>query len=249
MAMEQRSLQAHIKHTLREEIAKGIWAPGSRLPTEPELMQRFGVSRITVSQALKDLVKEGIVVRQQGRGTFVSAHHQGWFNLGGLLQRMPSHKGEETHAHGRFDKVIPPPEVGLDLRLSPGENTWCFTRVKQNGDVPLASEQAFIPESLVSEDPSPDVNWDQLFFVTILGRLTGHRARHCRAFLQAVVLDEQLAAVMQEPPGSPAIEVVRLWHNDLGLPVLLTRSVLKSAGTRYYVDLPELDLPGEEGAR
>lgn len=238
-------MQAQIKQTLREEIAKCIWPPGARIPTEPELMRRFSVSRITVSQALKDMVKEGLVVRRQGRGTFVSPHQLGWFNLGGLLQRMPSHRGEESHARGRFEKVIPPPEVTLDLRLSPGEKTWSFTRVKLNGEVPLAWEQAYIPELLMREEPSPQVNWDQLFFVTILARLTGHRARRCRAFLQAIVLHDELAEAMEERPGTPAIEVVRLWHNELGHPVLLTRSVLKSAGTRYYVDLPDLDLPGE----
>jgi DNA-binding GntR family transcriptional regulator len=77
MEREQQTLQAQIKRIVRDEIAQGVWQSGARIPTESELMHRFSVSRITVSQALKDLVQEGLVVRRQGRGTFVSAQ-QAW---------------------------------------------------------------------------------------------------------------------------------------------------------------------------
>jgi GntR family transcriptional regulator len=246
MQREDGSFQAQIKRILREEITRGIWQPGARIPTEPELMQRFSVSRITVSQAMKDLVKEGLVVRRQGRGTFVADHWQGWVNLGGLLQQMPAYNGELSHGHCQIERAIPPAAVSLDLRLSLGANTWCFSRVKLTGDVPQVWEQAYIPESLVREAPVPQVNWDRQYFVTILERLTGQRARRCRAFLQAILLAHEHADAIQESPGAPAIEVVRLWYSESGLPVMLTRSVLRNAGTRYYVDLPDLDQPGRE---
>jgi DNA-binding GntR family transcriptional regulator len=117
---EQQTLQAKIKRILREEIAQGVWQPGARIPTESELMHRFSVSRITVSQALKDMVKEGLVVRRQGRGTFVSAHQHAWVNLGGLLQRMPPATPDSAHANTRVAKEVPPADVALDRRLSPG---------------------------------------------------------------------------------------------------------------------------------
>jgi GntR family transcriptional regulator len=246
MQREQGSFQAQIKRILREEITRGTWQPGARIPTEPELMQRFSVSRITVSQAMKDLVKEGLVVRRQGRGTFVADHWQGRVNLGGLLQQMPAHHGEMSHGHCQIARVLPPAGVALDLQLSLGANTWSFSRVKLTDDLPQVWEQAYIPESLIREKPVPHVNWDRQYFVTILERLTGQRAHRCRAFLQAILLEHEHANAIQESPGVPAIEVVRLWHSELGLPVMLTRSVLSNAGTRYYVDLPDLDPPGEE---
>ncbi|HLN65531.1 MAG TPA: GntR family transcriptional regulator, partial [Symbiobacteriaceae bacterium] len=70
---EKGSLQGQIKQILRDEITAGVWPQGARLPPEPGLMRRFGVSRITISQALRDLAGEGLVVRRQGKGTFVSA--------------------------------------------------------------------------------------------------------------------------------------------------------------------------------
>ena len=62
-----RELEQHI----REKIASGVWGPGHQLPTERELAVMFGVSRITTSRALLELQNAGLVVREQGRGTFV----------------------------------------------------------------------------------------------------------------------------------------------------------------------------------
>lgn len=243
MTPETGSLQAKIKQILRDEITKGTWQPGDKLPTEPELMARFGVSRITVSQALRDLVTEGLVVRRQGKGTFVSANPQGWTNLGALLQRMPLNRTVNLeHSLNELRAVEPPTDVGLDLRLNPGEKAWQFTRIKLIEGAAGQWEQAYIPASLVTTDPNDPSfgSWGGHYFIEILHLLTGQEARRCRAFLQAVVLSPEVAKAIGETPGKPTIEVTRLWHNELGQPVLLTRSVLRPDGTRYFVDLPEL---------
>lgn len=244
---ENRSLQAQIKQILRDEITNGTYRQGAKLPPEPGLMRRFGVSRITVSQALRDLAVEGLVVRRQGKGTFVSSHPQGWTNLGALLQRMPMQRGENLeHSVNRVECVVPPTDIAVDLQLGAGEKTWCFTRIKLVDGKPAQWEQAHIPESLVSVHPSDCGvdDWGRLFFIEILHRLTGQEARRCRAFLQGAVLSPALAEAMGETAGKPTIEVTRLWHGELGQPVLLTRSVLRPDGTRYYVDLPELPRKG-----
>jgi GntR family phosphonate transport system transcriptional regulator len=75
MAVIERKAGAALWHQLGEalvaEIAAGKLPPGSRLPTEPELMKRFGVNRFTVRQALGHLETRGLVRAEQGRGTFV----------------------------------------------------------------------------------------------------------------------------------------------------------------------------------
>jgi GntR family transcriptional regulator len=248
MDMTQASLQAQIKQILRAEITAGVWHQGDKLPPEPELMRRFGVSRITVSTALRDLATEGLVVRYQGRGTFVSSHPQGWTNLGALLQRMPRQAADQPLAHSlnRVEQAAPPGDVALDLGLAPGDQCWCFTRIKQVAVGPAQWEQAFIPSQWVTAAPAEGEEWGQYLFIEILARLTGQEARRCRAFLQAVALSADVAAAMGETAGRPTIEVTRLWQNDLGQPVLLTRSVLRPDGTRYFVDLPEIPPKGRE---
>lgn len=65
-------LYKQIVHTLKDEIAAGVYRPGDKLPSEAEFMESLGVSRITVRSALKELEEAGLVVRARGKGTFVA---------------------------------------------------------------------------------------------------------------------------------------------------------------------------------
>ena len=65
-----------VKTHLREGIASGRWRPGERLPSEAELTETFGVSRMTVNRALRELHQEGMVERVQGVGSFVAELHR-----------------------------------------------------------------------------------------------------------------------------------------------------------------------------
>ena len=66
-------LHVQLKQALRDQILGGAWAPGDLLPGENDLCQATGLSRTTVRQALSELTREGLLVRERGRGTFVAA--------------------------------------------------------------------------------------------------------------------------------------------------------------------------------
>ena len=65
-----------VKHWLKDGLARGRWAPGVLMPSESELVARFGVSRMTVGRALNELQAEGLVERRQGQGTFAAERHR-----------------------------------------------------------------------------------------------------------------------------------------------------------------------------
>lgn len=65
-------LYHQLKQIIRSEIERGIYHPGDRLPAESELIQQYGISRITVRQALDELETEGVLVRRHGKGTYVA---------------------------------------------------------------------------------------------------------------------------------------------------------------------------------
>jgi GntR family transcriptional regulator len=93
-------LYYQLENVLREKISSGAVAPGERLPTESELIKQYGVSRITVRQALGTLAEEGLIERQQGRGTFVSQ------------RRTRKRKFDNLpHLTGSLDELI---EMGMD---------------------------------------------------------------------------------------------------------------------------------------
>lgn len=68
-------LYQQIFEEIKSAIEEGVYAPKERIPSEPELAAQYGVSRITVRRAVEDLCAEGYLVKQQGRGTFVSTPH------------------------------------------------------------------------------------------------------------------------------------------------------------------------------
>jgi GntR family transcriptional regulator len=91
-------LYFQLARLLTEEIAKGDWKPGARLPSEPELGDRFSVSRATVRLAIQRLESEGLLRRVRGRGTFVSdSRERSW-----LLQSAEGFFHEEVERLG-FD--------------------------------------------------------------------------------------------------------------------------------------------------
>lgn len=65
-------LYHQLKQVLHGEIERGVYKPGDRLPSEPELIRQYGISRITVRQALDELEAEGLIVRRHGKGTYVA---------------------------------------------------------------------------------------------------------------------------------------------------------------------------------
>jgi len=75
MTIDRRSpipLYYQLKTVIQDQIEGGMWRPGDRIPTEAELCEMYGISRAPVRQALAELVRDGVIVRRPGRGTFVS---------------------------------------------------------------------------------------------------------------------------------------------------------------------------------
>src|SRR5206468_12257954 len=69
-------LYYQVQHTIAQRISRGEYPPGSQLPSESELSRELGVSRVTVREALRVLAQENLLVKAQGRGTFVAENAQ-----------------------------------------------------------------------------------------------------------------------------------------------------------------------------
>ena len=117
-------LYHQVKDSLRERIDAHEWEPGMKIPTEKELAEEYGVSQITVKQALSRLSMEGLVERYQGRGTFVcqSPLVQDILTLAGFSASF-AQAGIEIESRLIGTAVIPASE-GISRRLSidPGES-------------------------------------------------------------------------------------------------------------------------------
>lgn len=131
---------------LRERIIRKEWRPGDMLPTENELIEKHGVSRSTVRQALDQLVSEDLIYRERGRGTFV-AHpsiEQTLTRIISFTEDMQQ-RGMEPHTEVLSSSVIPAPEdIAKRLKIKPGEELARLERLRLADGDPMSIEESYL---------------------------------------------------------------------------------------------------------
>lgn len=227
-AMEPQSLPAPLYHRafglLYQRIAEGTYAPGTQLPTEDELAAEFGISRATVRQAVAELVKRALVVRQQGRGTFVcrtlpEAKPRFVSSLADLInETVRTDVKSISMNHGE----LVPPVIASRLGIATGRAT-VLRRTRLVGDQVFAYVVQYLPGHVGELLTARDV--ERVGILTALHRkgvALGEASQMVRAQLADVGVAEQLdiesgAAVLyaerflRAPGGSP-IELVQAWY-------------------------------------
>ena len=139
-----------IMRQLLEKIQGGEFAVDTTLPPERELAQTYKVSRMTVRQAIIELVNEGILVRRKGIGTFVAPPklEQALSRLTSFTEDM-AQRGMKAGAKViSFAEIVPKPVIRKTLALETGDKAYECVRLRLADDVPMALETTTLPVSL-----------------------------------------------------------------------------------------------------
>ncbi|WP_165969773.1 GntR family transcriptional regulator [Nonomuraea terrae] len=239
--MSEDGLPLHVRtrRALEARIRGGQWGPGTRIPTEAELCQEFGVSRITVQRALRDLADAGLIVRFRKRGSFV-AQAVGRHNLlrftGLLIQ------GPETHGDHRVvsAQVLPAHKARLRLPGVPGEEAVVqMERHKLGPDgAVLNTELHVLPFRL-----APDLLEQPLGPLTTHAYLRdrGVELVRARLYVEPYALGEAEAELFGLPAGTPVFRWLRETWTRRGEIAELLEEVVPPRSERFYV---ETDLGG-----
>lgn len=137
---------ARIKEELKRALARGRYPPGTRMPSEAELVARFKVSRMTVNRALRELADEGLVVRVQGAGTFAAQPHR----VASRLWIRDIHEEIEARGHAHEARVSlareerAKPAVAQRLGLAAGAPVYHTLIVHCEDGVPLQCEDRYV---------------------------------------------------------------------------------------------------------
>jgi GntR family transcriptional regulator len=140
-------LYHQVESDVRERIASGEWAPGEQIPTEKALCAFYGASRVTIRQAIGNLVAEGLLVREAGRGTFVRAMR---ITAGarGLTSFSDEIAGLGLRAGSKVLRSViePCPANAADrLRLHEGAPVVAITRLRLGDGSPVGIQTALLP--------------------------------------------------------------------------------------------------------
>jgi GntR family transcriptional regulator len=218
-----------IEQSLRERAA--ALEPHSPLPSEAQLCERFGVSRMTARAAVQRLVQDGLVYRVPGRGTFVAAPRANR-TAGHILSfsdemrrkgRVPSSRVIERRKRRATDDE----ERRLGVR-----DVVVLRRLRLADGKPLALERAVFPGARVSEVLDGDLEHRSLFEALVNAELVPTSGKAALAAEAATAEDARLLRVRK---GAPLLVERRLIHDQDGRPLEWTES--RYVGSRYGIDV------------
>ena len=137
---------AKVKQFLKQELERGRWAPGTLMPSEAELVAQFGVSRMTVTRALRELQAEGLVDRLQGVGTFAAhlSRVASTLTIRDLHEEITA-RGHRHHAQVHIaGQERAPAELAQRLGLATGAMAFHTLIVHFENGVPLQCEDRYV---------------------------------------------------------------------------------------------------------
>jgi GntR family transcriptional regulator len=213
------SLYARIRDELRTRIVAGAYKPHERLPSESELMSSYGVSRITVRQALGELEKEGVLFKVAGKGMFVSLPKpfQSLARLQGFAEAL-SEQGHEIYNRLVSIKELPAgPDVAQRLGLAEGAPVTELRRVRHLNRRPVSLDVTYVAAHLGKRLAQENLATRDIFL--ILENDYAIPLGYADLTIDAVPADAELAALLQIAAGAPVLRIERLTHTKEGAPL------------------------------
>ena len=212
-------LYRQLKEALLTRIRGGSWPSGAALPAEREFQERLGIARATVRQAMLELEREGWLVRQRGRGTFVNTAQRP--KVGQPLNRLVGFS-ENMRAQGLTpsSRLIsarletPAAGVAAALNLTPGSVVAVLTRLRLADGEPLMLERSHLDYALVPGLLEHDLSASlyALLVQTYRLELSGGEER-----LEALVPDKEVRALLGLKPSAAVLYTQRhVWSAQLG---------------------------------
>ena len=235
--VEGLPLYRRIESDLRDRIRTGELAPGAQVPTELELMVRYGVSRATVRQALGGLIAGGVLEVRRGLGTYVAAarfEHTigGFYSFSREIERAGHQPGTRV-----LDLVVEPADEGVAaaLDLEPGVPVVALHRIRLADDEPIVVETSRLPAARFPGLELVDFSTVRLY--DTLTTAYGCRPTRARETFEPILLTAAEAHLLGQRRGEPALRVDRIaWDQD-DQPIEHCRSTVRGDRYRYAVEL------------
>jgi GntR family transcriptional regulator len=211
-------------------LVEGL-APGTLIPTERALAQRYDTSRTTIRQAIAELVAEGVLDRTQGRGTFVAPPKLTYV-------RQLTSFSDDAREQGRdvsstilgVDRVAVPAAAAARLNLAPDALVHRVERVRLVDGEPLAHEVALLPGEL----PGLHRHLRRLgSLYAVLRQVYGIELADVEDTVETALAGPDEVRLLDTEIGTPLLVVHRLAHDLSGRPVELTRSAFRGDRFRF----------------
>ncbi len=211
-----------VRNEIRRLILSGEYPVGSKLPNEDRLCERFGVSRVTIREAVRALIEDGLVVRRHGSGTYVTRHPllrnslDTNFSYTEYLETSGVRAGRKLLGARRMSAD---PDTAEALNLAPGAPIVEVRRLRTADGRPAIYSIDRLPAELVDPATERSALGGSLYRVLTAA---GHPIAHAEAVLSPTVADRDLSARLEVAPGTPLQFLRQVDYDDAGEPVMVS---------------------------
>ena len=220
-------LYRQIKELLVQSLERGEWKPGELIPSEIELASRFQVSQGTVRKAVDELAAEHLLLRRQGKGTFVATHHEAR-----VRYRFLRLAADDESMGGRAESRIlecrrlrAPAEVARALDLRAGETVVMIRRQLSMNQRPTVIDDIWLPGSVFRGLTLELLTANRVPLYGLFESEFGVSMVRADEKLRAVAAPAEIAGLLGVEPGSPLLQVDRVSYTYGDRPVEIRRGL------------------------
>ncbi|HEY4088234.1 MAG TPA: GntR family transcriptional regulator [Bryobacteraceae bacterium] len=241
-------LYAQLESILVAEISRGAFAPGSQLPNEEQLVQRYGVSRTTVRQTIQNLVGRGLIEIRRGKGTYVLQPKmtQELTELTGFVEDMQS-LGRQASARLIGKETVAANElVARQLSIKPGTPVVRIQRVRLADGSPLSFDETWLPAEIGERILENDLETEPIF--SLLEQKYDTPLVEAEYRLEAVTADATVARALGATAGSPIFLIERTSYTTDHRPVDYEKLYYRGDHIRFVTRLARRSPTGSNGS-
>lgn len=231
-------LYQQIRGLITRSLESGEWRPGDMIPSESELAARFGVSQGTVRKAVDEMAAENLLVRRQGKGTFVATHNdpRSFFRF----LRLAANEGELKPLRS-FPLECWRAKAGQDvariLAIDVGAPVSVIRRLLKFGDEPGVFDEIYLPGELFTDLTLDILKAGTTSLYSLFETRYGIRMIRAEEHLRAVSADRLSAELLQVAEGTPLLLVERVTYTYGNKPVEWRRGFYSTLNFHYHNEL------------
>jgi len=218
---------------MRQRVARGAWPQGHKLPSLEELVQEFGVARVTVRQAIELLAREGLVSPQQGRGTFVTGmpDTRRWFSVVTTLSELAKVYRDTKPKIVNIDESITAPPLQPHEGV-PAERYVFMRRVHVRDERPYCVINIYLDEAIFRTCPERFRNETVIPLLTSMQEVA---IAHAHQVLTIDTADMEVAQWLELPVNAPVALVRRIFKDEQDRVIYLADVTYR--GDSIHVDM------------
>lgn len=221
---------------IREQIRAGELVPGGQLPPERVLSERHHISRMTTRQAITYLIREGTLISEHGRGTFVAEPKLTYdtFHLLGFTEEIVQRGGKAVSRVIEQALVEPPPPIANALALPSGAKALKLLRLRLSEATPLLLETIYVPAARAPGLEHEDLAGQSLY--SVLEQHYGVTMARARQSLEATVANVYEHELFGIPAGMPMILLEGVTFDTRDEPVEYFKAIYRGDRWKFAYD-------------